>query len=83
MNQKPTDKPDTPSRGFGAQSSETELANARMGDNQLQGDDQANVRNERKAQAGVTLKTEGVIESFENMDPKTRAARENSAKNKG
>ncbi len=58
-----------------ARLTETDLANERMGNNQLQADDQEEVRNQRHAVPGVTKKTEGVVESFENMDPETRARR--------
>jgi len=60
--------------------SESDLANDTMGNNQLQGNDQLNVQNQRQAVPDVKQKTEGVVESFENMDPETRAERENSNK---
>lgn len=56
---------------------ETDLAQERMGNNQLQGNDQEDVRNQRQAVPDVKTETEGVVESFENMDPKVRAEREN------
>ena len=49
-----------------------DLANDIKGDNKLQGDDQLNVRNERRRQSHGTRKTEGVVESFERMDPERR-----------
>ncbi|MCV0397406.1 MAG: hypothetical protein K5872_16285 [Rhizobiaceae bacterium] len=58
-----------------AQRTESDLANRRMGDNKLQGDDQVKVRNQRHAVPDVDTRTEGVVESFENMDPETRARR--------
>jgi hypothetical protein len=56
---------------------ESDLAGDKMGNNQLQGDDQLSVHNQRKAVPDVKHQTEGVMESFENMDAKTRAEREN------
>ncbi|BDA85370.1 hypothetical protein Sa4125_29120 [Aureimonas sp. SA4125] len=56
---------------------ETDLSQERMGNNQLQANDQEDVHNQRQAVPGVTTKTEGVIESFENMEPTVRAEREN------
>lgn len=50
-----------------------DLADDIKGNNQLQGNDQRNVRNERHTQAGASRKTEGVVESFERQDPKKRA----------
>ena len=52
---------------------ETDLAQDKMGDNSLQGDDQANVRNQRHAQAGVRQEADGVIESFKKLDKNVRA----------
>lgn len=53
---------------------ETDLAAERMGRNSLQGDDQANVRNQRHAQPGeLPEPDESVLESFEKMDKETRA----------
>ena len=54
---------------------ESDFAQERMGNNKLQGNDQEDVRNQRKAVPGVKTEAEGVIESFENMDPETRAKR--------
>ncbi len=50
-----------------------DLADDIKGNNQLQGNDQLNVRNERHTQADATRDTEGVVESFEKQDPKARA----------
>ena len=58
--------------------SETDLAADKMGNNQLQGNDQEAVQNQRQAVPDVKKVTEGVVESFETMDPKTRAERENN-----
>ncbi|MBS9720898.1 hypothetical protein JYU29_09395 [Tianweitania sp. BSSL-BM11] len=58
--------------------SETDLASDKMGNNQLQGNDQETVHNQRQAVPDAKKETEGVVESFENMDPKTRAERENN-----
>ncbi|OCW58678.1 hypothetical protein [Hoeflea olei] len=56
---------------------ETDLAQDKMGDNALQGDDQANVHNQREAQAGVRQKPDdGVVESLKKMDKDVRAERE-------
>ena len=52
---------------------EDDLAAEIKGKNSLQGADQSRVHNERHAGAGETTRTEGVIESFERMDPKARA----------
>jgi hypothetical protein len=51
---------------------EDDFASEIKGKNSLQGTHQGRVHNERRAEAGATHKTEGVIESFENMDPKGR-----------
>lgn len=56
---------------------EAELAADIMGNNQLQGDEQLNVRNERQSVAGAKLEPDaGPVESFEMMDKDTRAERE-------
>lgn len=52
---------------------ETDLASERMGKNKLQGDDQANVRNERQAVPNVKTETDSLIESFEKLDKDHRA----------
>jgi hypothetical protein len=59
---------------------EADLANQRMGNNQLQGNDQQSVRNQRHDVPGSSGETEGVIESFENLDPKVRAERQRQKK---
>jgi hypothetical protein len=52
---------------------ESDLAHQAQGNNQLQGNDQTQVRNQRGTMAMETDRTEGVVESFERMDPKRRA----------
>ncbi|WAJ27258.1 hypothetical protein [Antarcticirhabdus aurantiaca] len=70
------DKPNRPTES-NTRITETDLAQERMGNNQLQGNDQESVHNQRHAVPDVKTETEGVVESFENMDPETRAKREN------
>ena len=73
-------KPARPGLGTGQQTTdETTLADDRMGNNRLQGNDQQSVRNQRHA-AAEKDETEGVIESFENLDPKVRADRQRQRK---
>jgi len=56
---------------------EADLAQDKMGDNTLQGNDQSNVRNQRHAVPGVKQKPDdGVAESLEKMDKHVRAERE-------
>ena len=50
-----------------------DFANEIKGRNSLQGNDQNTVHSQREAVAGSHRETEGVIESFERMDPKVRA----------
>ncbi len=52
---------------------ETDFANEKMGRNSLQGNDQAQVRNERQTVPDVRQETDGVIESFEKLDKDVRA----------
>ena len=52
---------------------QNELGSQMQGNNQLQGNDQKRVHNERQSMPGERQETEGVVESFENMDPKRRA----------
>jgi hypothetical protein len=52
---------------------ESDIAQQAQGNNQLQGNDQRKVHNQRGAMPGETTRTEGVVESFERMDPKKRA----------
>ena len=54
---------------------EDDFASEIKGRNSLQGEDQSRSRNERLAMAGEKRETEGLIESFENMDPKVRAGK--------
>ena len=53
--------------------SRSDLAQDEMGNNQLQGDDQENVRNQRHAVPNVKTEADGVIESFEKLDKDERA----------
>ncbi|MEM1375800.1 MAG: hypothetical protein AAGG69_00280 [Pseudomonadota bacterium] len=53
-----------------------DLAQEEMGNNQLQGDDQANVHNERREVAGVKLETDGIVESFKKLEKDKRAKEE-------
>ncbi len=50
-----------------------DFANEIKGRNKLQGNDQVRTHNERLVMAQEKRETEGLIESFENMDPKVRA----------
>ena len=54
---------------------ESDIAQDKMGNNQLQGNDQAQVRNQRQAVPDEKQETDGVIESFE----KTRQRRSRRA----
>jgi len=56
---------------------EADLAQDKMGDNSLQGNDQSNVRNQRHAVPDVKqTPDDSVIESLEKMDKDVRAERE-------
>lgn len=56
---------------------EADLAQDKMGDNSLHGDDQANVRNQRHAVPDVTQEPDdGVIDGLEKMDKDVRAERD-------
>jgi hypothetical protein len=52
---------------------ESDIAQQAQGNNQLQGNDQKKKHNQRGTMPGETTRTEGVVESFERMDPKKRA----------
>lgn len=52
---------------------ESDLAEELMGRNSLQGDDQANVRNERQVQPDVRQEADDVVESFRKRDKHYRA----------
>ena len=52
-----------------------DFANEIKGKNKLHGTDQQSFHNERLTVADQKREPEGVIESFENMDPKARAGR--------
>lgn len=69
---------DTPRRNVNRNVRLTEgaLADERMGKNSLQGNDQSNIRNQRYALPDEKDETEDLIESFENLDPQTRAKRD-------
>jgi hypothetical protein len=59
------------------QLTESGLAQDKMGDNSLQGNDQSNVRNQRQAVPDVKQEPDsGVIESLKNMDKDVRAKNE-------
>lgn len=47
---------------------ETDLAADKMGNNQLQGDDQVNVQNQRHAQAEVTTDTDTILEGLKRKE---------------
>lgn len=72
------DKPDTRNRDDERQArSETELSSDIMGNNQLQGDDQANVHNQRRAVPDAKLTPDsGPVESAQMLDKDERARRE-------
>jgi hypothetical protein len=53
-----------------------DIASDIKGRNSLQGNDQSRVHNQRVDVAESKRETEGLIESFENMDPKARAENE-------
>lgn len=56
---------------------ETDLASERMGNNQLEGNDQTDVHNERKAVPDVRQQADAdPVESFEKMDDDRRAREE-------
>ena len=50
-----------------------DLAQDEMGNNQLQGDDQEDVHNERQEVPDVRTEPDDVMESFEKMDKEKRA----------
>ena len=52
-----------------------DIASEIKGKNSLHGQDQGRHHNERQSVAEEKREPEGLIESFENMDPKVRAAR--------
>lgn len=52
---------------------ETDIANERMGNNQLQGNDQRSVRNQRRTAPDVRKDTDSIEESFAKLDKDTRA----------
>jgi hypothetical protein len=59
---------------------EVDFAADKMGNNQLQGDDQANVRNQRHAQPGTKREADkNVRETLEKSDKRVRAERDQNA----
>ena len=56
-----------------------DFANEIHGRNSLQGTDQKRVQNQRRTYPDEKRETEGLIESFENLDPKERAVSAGSA----
>jgi hypothetical protein len=54
---------------------EDDFASEIKGRNSLQGEDQGRVHNQRTTLPNEKREAEGLIESFENMDPGTRAGR--------
>lgn len=55
---------------------EVDLAQDKMGDNALQGDDQESVRNQRQAQPDAKRSADDVVESFRKLDKDERAKRD-------
>ncbi|MEL6747923.1 MAG: hypothetical protein AAFO79_08950 [Pseudomonadota bacterium] len=55
---------------------EADFASDKMGNNQLEGNDQQNVRNQRQAVPDVRTTTDGIIESAEKTDKDVRARRD-------
>ncbi len=55
---------------------EADLAQDKMGRNSLQGDDQSNVHNERRAVPGVRKEADDLMETFEKSDKDVRAKRD-------
>lgn len=66
----------TEKRTSKARLTETDLAQQKMGRNDLQGDDQDNVRNERHAVPEAKKQTDGVVESFRKLDKDERARKD-------
>ncbi len=52
-----------------------DIANEIQGRNSLKGNDQLRAHNERSRMPGEKREPEGLIESFEKMDPKARTGR--------
>lgn len=55
---------------------DSDLGADKMGNNQLQGDDQEDVQNQRRTWPDEKQEPDGVIESFEKMDKDVRARRD-------
>lgn len=71
--QKPATIRDERNESSASETTETDLAQDKMGNNQLQGNDQLSARNQRQAVPDVKQDTDGVIESFEKLDKDKRA----------
>lgn len=56
--------------------SNTDLAADKMGRNNLQGDDQDNVRNQRRAQPDTKQEPDELMESFTKLDKEERARKD-------
>lgn len=56
-----------------AKITETDLASDKMGNNQLQGDDQELVRNQRHAVPDEKVETDGIVEGLKKLDKDVRA----------
>jgi len=69
MNKKPRDKDPE-------DLTEADLANRKMGDNKLHGNDQLSVRNQRHAVPDVKQEADDVIDSIEKLDKDERARRD-------
>ena len=74
---KPATEQNTPSKNKDSDVlTSADIAQDKMGNNQLQGNDQEQVRNQRHAVPDVKQETDGVIESFEKLDKDVRADRD-------
>jgi hypothetical protein len=62
---------------------ESDMTQQVQGNNQLAGNDQVRAHNERRGVPGETTQAQGVVESFELLDPAKRAARMNENKKSG
>jgi hypothetical protein len=62
---------------------ESDMTQQVQGNNQLAGNDQVRAHNERRGVPGETTRTQGVVESFEMLDPAKRAAHMNENKKSG
>jgi hypothetical protein len=55
-----------------------DMASEMKGKNSLKGEDQGRAPNQRQTRAEEKRETEGLIESFENSDPRVRASRKSA-----